>query len=77
MRSFTAATCVIVSLRLEQFLAVSDTGVDLLQSYRLSHNLAIPDSLIAATAIVGNYPFITKNQRHYRFIQGLNLLPYP
>ncbi|QFS46584.1 type II toxin-antitoxin system VapC family toxin [Nostoc sphaeroides CCNUC1] len=48
-----------------------------MQSYRLSHNLAIPDSLIAATAIVGNYPFITKNQRHYRFIQGLNLLPYP
>ncbi|WP_196527378.1 type II toxin-antitoxin system VapC family toxin [Nostoc commune] len=57
--------------------AVSDTAVDLLRSYRLSHNLAIPDSLIAATAIVWNYPFITKNQRDYRFIQGLNLLPYP
>jgi predicted nucleic acid-binding protein len=57
--------------------AVSDTAVDLLRSYRLSHNLAIPDSLIAATAIVCNYSFITKNQRDYRFIQGLNLLPYP
>ncbi|MEH2230371.1 MAG: type II toxin-antitoxin system VapC family toxin [Nostoc sp.] len=57
--------------------AVSDTAVDLLRSYRLSHNLAIPDSLIAATSIVWNYPFITKNQRDYRFIQGLNLLPYP
>ncbi|MCC5613854.1 type II toxin-antitoxin system VapC family toxin [Nostoc sp. CHAB 5836] len=57
--------------------AVSDTAVDLLRSYRLSHNLAIADSLIAATAIVWNYPFITKNQRDYRFIQGLNLLPYP
>ncbi|MCC5657410.1 hypothetical protein LC608_10510 [Nostoc sp. XA010] len=57
--------------------AVSDTAVDLLRSYRLSHNLAIPDSLIAATAIVWNYPFLTKNQRDYRFIQGLNLLPYP
>jgi predicted nucleic acid-binding protein len=56
---------------------VSDTAVDLLRSYRLSHGLLIPDSLIAATAIVGNYPFITKNQRDYRFIQGLNLLPYP
>lgn len=56
--------------------AVSDTAVDLLRSYRLSHNLAIPDSLIAATAIVWNYPFITKNQRDYRFIQGLNLLQY-
>lgn len=57
--------------------AVSDTAVDLLRSYRLSHGLVIPDSLIAATAIVGDYPFITKNQRDYRFIQGLNLLPYP
>lgn len=57
--------------------AVSDTAVDLLRSYRLSHGLVIPDSLIAATAIVWNYPFITKNQRDYRFIQGLNLLPYP
>lgn len=57
--------------------AVSDTAVDLLRSYRLSHGLVIPDSLIAATPIVGDYPFITKNQRDYRFIQGLNLLPYP
>jgi predicted nucleic acid-binding protein len=57
--------------------AVSDKAVDLLRSYRLSHGLLIPDSLIAATAIVCNHPFITKNQRDYRFIQGLNLLPYP
>lgn len=51
--------------------AVSDTAVDLLRSYRLSHGLLIADSLIATTAIVWNYPFITKNQRDYRFIQGL------
>jgi predicted nucleic acid-binding protein len=57
--------------------AVSETAVDLLRSYRLSHGLLIADSLIAATAIVWNYPFITKNQRDYRFIQGLNLLSYP
>jgi predicted nucleic acid-binding protein len=56
---------------------VSDKAVDLLRSYRLSHGLLIADSLIAATAIVWNYPFITKNQRDYRFIQGLNLLSYP
>ncbi|BAY37736.1 hypothetical protein NIES2111_20770 [Nostoc sp. NIES-2111] len=57
--------------------AVSDKAVDLLWTYRLSHGLLIADSLIAATAIVANYPFITKNQRDYRFIQGLNLLTYP
>lgn len=56
--------------------AVSDTAVNLLRSYRLSHNLLIADSLIAATAIVWNYPFISKNQRDYRFIENLNLLPY-
>jgi predicted nucleic acid-binding protein len=56
---------------------VSDKAVDLLRAYRLSHSLLIPDSLIAATAIVWYYSFITKNQRDYRFIQGLNLLPYP
>ncbi|UKO96073.1 type II toxin-antitoxin system VapC family toxin [Nostoc sp. UHCC 0870] len=57
--------------------AISNKEVDLLRFYRLSHGLLIADSLIAATAIVWNYPFITKNQRDYRFIQGLNLLKYP
>ena len=57
--------------------SISDKAVDLLRLYRLSHGLLIADSLIAATAIVWNCPFITKNQRDYRFIQGLNLLSYP
>jgi predicted nucleic acid-binding protein len=39
--------------------------------------LLIADSLIAATAIVWDYPLATKNQRDYKFIQELNLLPYP
>ena len=37
----------------------------------------IPDALIAATALVLNHPFISKNQRDYTFIDGLHLLPYP
>ncbi len=56
---------------------VSDTAVGLLRQYRLSHGLAIPDALIAATAIALNQPFISKNQRGYHFIDGLQLLPYP
>jgi predicted nucleic acid-binding protein len=56
---------------------ISDKAVDLLRLYRLSHCLLIADGLIAATAIIWNYPFISKNQRDYRFIQNLNLLPYP
>lgn len=56
---------------------VSDKAIELLEQYFLSHNLLIADGLIAATALVHNEPFITKNQRDFRFITGLNLLPYP
>jgi len=56
---------------------ISDTATDLLKKYRLSHGLLIADSLIAATAIVNDIPFISKNQRDYRFIEDLNLLSYP
>jgi predicted nucleic acid-binding protein len=73
--------------RLEKFLQqlhiisidspISEKAVYLLSLYRLSHGLLIPDSLIAATAIIYDFPFITKNQRDYRFIHNLNLLPYP
>ena len=72
---------------LEQFLqrfetiklneAISDRAITLLRDYRLSHGLLIADALIAATAIVIDAHLLSKNQRDYRFIQGLNLLPYP
>jgi len=57
--------------------SISHKAIHLLQEYRLSHGLLIADSLIAATAITQNWPFITKNQKHYKFIDGLNLLSYP
>lgn len=57
--------------------AISERAVDLLQQYRLSHGLLIADALIAATALEHTEPFITKNQRDFRFIAGLNLQPYP
>jgi len=72
---------------LEQFLrrfevislnkAIADTDVDLIRRYRLSHGLLIADALIAATALSVKVPFITKNQRDFKFIEGLELLPYP
>ena len=57
--------------------AISDGAVELLRQHRLSHGLLIPDALIAATAVTGDWPFVTKNRKHYAFIDGLNLLPYP
>ena len=72
---------------LEQFLdrfhiirineQISDTAIDLLKRYRLSHGLLIADALIAATAITSDLSFVSKNQRDYRFIDDLQLLPYP
>jgi predicted nucleic acid-binding protein len=56
---------------------ISDRAVFLLRQYRLSHGLLLADALIAATALTANVAFITKNQRDYRFIEGLNLLTYP
>jgi len=56
---------------------ISDRVVELLEQYFLSHGLLIADGLIGATALVHNEAFITKNQRDFRFIAGLNLLPYP
>lgn len=56
---------------------ISDRATQLLADYYLSHGLLIPDSLIAATALVLEIPLLSKNQRDYRFITDLNLLSYP
>jgi predicted nucleic acid-binding protein len=56
---------------------ISDRAVNLLGQYRLSHGLLIADALIAATALEYDEEFITKNQRDYRFIDGLKLQFYP
>lgn len=54
-----------------------DQAVELLRQYRLSHGLLIPDAMIAATAMIQGHPLISKNQRDFRFIEGLRLLMYP
>ncbi|MFN0111629.1 MAG: type II toxin-antitoxin system VapC family toxin [Blastocatellia bacterium] len=68
-------------LQLFAILAVKETissqAVRLLRQYRLSHGLLIPDALIAATTLDYGVALISKNQRDFRFITDLNLLPYP
>ena len=67
-------------LRSFQILMISEPisrgALKLLQQYRLSHGLLIADALIAATALSLNCPLASRNQRDYRFITGLTLLPY-
>jgi len=57
--------------------SIGKKSVELLNRYRLSHGLLIADSLVAATALTMDIPLLSKNQRDYRFIEGLKLLPYP
>jgi len=47
--------------------------VSLLNKYSLSHNLAIPDALIAATAISNEIPLFTLNKKDFRYIEILKL----
>ncbi|HEX6746798.1 MAG TPA: type II toxin-antitoxin system VapC family toxin [Longimicrobium sp.] len=57
--------------------AACEEAVKLLRRFRLSHGLQITDALIAATALTDELPLVSKNQRDFRFIPALRLLPYP
>jgi predicted nucleic acid-binding protein len=50
---------------------ITGKALELIKTYRLSHGLAIPDAIIAATAIITKLEFFTYNQRDFRFITGL------
>ncbi len=54
---------------------ITHTYLDLLSQYSLSHGLKIQDALIASTALVFDFEFYTFNQKDFRFIKGLRLLP--
>jgi predicted nucleic acid-binding protein len=54
--------------------SAGNLAASLVYRYRLSHGLLIPDALIAATAMTESLPFLTRNLRDYRFIEGLSLL---
>jgi predicted nucleic acid-binding protein len=57
--------------------AITDLAVRLVTRYSLSHGLAIPDAIIAGTALHERAPLATKNRRDYQFIAGLRLASYP
>ncbi len=56
---------------------ISEKAFDLMKKYRSSHGVEINDMLIAATAIETESKLISKNQKHYQFLQGLDLIEYP
>lgn len=56
--------------------AISHRAIVLLEKYALSHGLRVADALLAATALILRLKLATANLRRYRFIKGLELLPF-
>lgn len=53
--------------------AISDTFLQLMETYSLSHKLSIPDALIAATARTHDIELYTLNHKDFQFIPDLLL----
>jgi len=53
--------------------AITNSAIQLLQNYRLSHGLALPDAFIAATCKILELELFTHNTKDYKFIDGLTL----
>ena len=52
---------------------ISQKASKLIYKYAKSHNLTIPDGLIAATSIVNNYQLFTYNIKDFKYIKELKL----
>jgi tRNA(fMet)-specific endonuclease VapC len=52
---------------------ISTKSIKLIQTYAKSHNLDIPDSLIASTAIVNRCKLLTHNVKDFKYIEGIEL----
>lgn len=53
--------------------AIDECFMELMNTYTLSHNLSLPDGLIAATSIVEDIPLYTLNRRDFKYINGIKL----
>lgn len=53
---------------------ISTTSTKLIKTYAKSHNLDIPDSLIASTTLVYGYNLFTYNIKDFRYIDGIHLV---
>jgi predicted nucleic acid-binding protein len=52
---------------------VSQKAVELIHAYKLSHDLQIPDAIIAALSLAYNLPLFTYNLKDFKFITGIKL----
>ena len=52
---------------------ISKKAIELIQSFRLSHGLLIPDAIIGATSIVHQIPLYTYNLKDFRYMPDIVL----
>lgn len=48
---------------------ISRLSIELISKYSLSHNLTLPDALIAATSMVHDLMLYTLNQKDFQYLQ--------
>jgi len=53
---------------------IFDLATELVRNYRLSHNLALPDAIIGATAIFYQMPLFTYKRKDFKFLPEIQLL---
>jgi predicted nucleic acid-binding protein len=54
--------------------AASRLAATLIEKFKLSHGLQIPDAIIGATAVVHQIPLFTYNIKDFHFIPGIILV---
>jgi predicted nucleic acid-binding protein len=52
---------------------VSTLTIEYISRFRLSHNLQIPDAIIAASAVTFDLPLFTYNLKDFQFIPDIRL----
>lgn len=52
---------------------VSELAIKLVLDYRLSHDLTIPDAIIAAMSVVYDIPLFTYNVKDFKFVPRITL----
>jgi len=52
---------------------VSKRSIELVNKFKLSHNLQIPDAIIGSMSVVYNIDLFTYNKKDFRFIPGIKL----
>ncbi len=52
---------------------ISTKAMFFIEQYALSYSMEMADALIGASAIIKQFPLLTANERHYRFLPGIEI----